>query len=177
MDTENREARLLTPESPVTALNRWHRIVEERSRCSTQAAAEAVVAAWEAGKLLSAEHQRILRERGHGSWEVWVRANFDGSLATCNRYVRLFESVPRVTDLPAMNLRKAYLFLGLLGTKVGEKRLEPMAQHLVWVQKLASFLRRKRSSGLGREQMETLREDLNPLLKEIHGIGFGDGGD
>ena len=176
MDPQSNET-LVVQGTTATALNRWHQIVEERSRCSTQAAAEALVAAWEAGRLLSQEHDRIRRECGHGSWEAWVRENFDGCLTTSKRYVRIFESATRVADLQAMSLRKAYLLLGLVKTKPGEKRLEPLAQHLLWVQKLASFLRRKKTSGLGRDQMDALRDDLRPLLKELQTLGLGNGGD
>ncbi|MFT3784074.1 MAG: hypothetical protein QM790_18870 [Nibricoccus sp.] len=170
------ERNFSTDREAVSEINRLHRLAEEKARCSIQNATEAVSAAWEAGKLLDSERKRIRQECGHGAWEKWVRLNFEGSLTTAKRYMRVFKSATSVADLPKGNLNQTYRLMGISHEREpevegseGEKKIAPVDSYLMWAQKLTAYLQKTIYSGLKtNEEIGAIRRDMLPLIRQLN---------
>ena len=106
-------------DDPVAMVNRLYAEVVDSCGRSEAEMSKALVAAWDAGKLLCGLKQQVRRISGHGAWEPWVEQNFKGSVRTAQRYMALAKSVTDVADFGGMSLRQAYMALGLSVEKKG----------------------------------------------------------
>ena len=93
-------------------INRLHGNVVQQTDTSKRSLCMAVEAAWQAGKLLLAEQERVRRTMG-AAWGLWVETHFRGSPRTAQNYMRLAESIEDLSLLQGMGLRQSYLKLGI----------------------------------------------------------------
>jgi len=156
--------------APVTtAVAEINRLHDEAKRCaaaSRQALHGALVAAWQAGQLLSLERKRVFHTMGPGAWLFWLKANFRGTARTAQRYMRLAQCVGDVAFLQGMSLRQVYARLGIATEPKtpGKRRLRhTLPAHVVLANKLVRTLRR----APGAERGEAYRRDLRTLYEKL----------
>lgn len=97
--------------SVVEQINRLHAVAVRMAVDSRNSLRMALSAAWQAGRLLTAEKKRVRKQMGHGAWGDWLEANFDGSVRTAQRYMCLAASISDTGSLRGLSLRQAYFRL------------------------------------------------------------------
>lgn len=102
-----------SPTSVAAEINRLHAEAGRLCAESSTALHAALVAAWEAGRLLVEEKRRVRERMGPGAWGLWLAQNFQGSERTAQRYMLLAKRVPDVSVLAGIGLRQAYVQLGI----------------------------------------------------------------
>lgn len=150
----------------VEEINRLHSEAKQCAAASRQALHGALVAAWRAGQLLTAERKRVFHVMGAGSWLLWLKANFRGTARTAQRYMRLAQSVEDTAFLQGMSLRQVYARLGIATEPKtpGKQRLRhTLPAHVVLANKLVRTLRR----APGAERGESYRRDLRALYEKL----------
>ncbi len=159
------------PSTPpaVAEINRLH---DEAKRCSVasrEALHRALVAAWQAGRLLVEERKRVFRDMGPGAWLLWLKANFRGTARTAQRYIRLAHCVTDAAFLQGMSLRQAYARLGIATEPKtpGKRRLRhTLPAHVVLANRLVRTLKR-RPGQTDEERGEAYRRDLRLLYEKL----------
>jgi len=155
--------------TPAAEINRLH---EEAKRCaatSRQAVHSALVAAWQAGQLLLVERARVFHTMGKGTWYLWLKAHFRGTVRTAQRYMQLAQSFTDVTFLQGLSLRQAYARLGIATEPKtpGQRRLRhTLPAHVVLANKLVRTLKRRPGQTIN-EQGEAYRRDLRALYEKL----------
>lgn len=103
-----------TPANSAAAeINRLHDQAKSCAFQSRQTLLGALSAAWQAGRLLLTEKQRVRHSMGLGAWLLWLEANFRGTARTAQRYMRLAQCVTDPAFLHGMSLRQVYARLGI----------------------------------------------------------------
>lgn len=156
-----------TPRDAAAEINRLHAEVVRQADSSRRCLHAALVAAWEAGRLLRAERTRVLRTMG-GAWGDWLKAKFKGSRGTAQNYIRLAEGIDDISALEGLSLRQTYLRLGIATEPKSRANSPPVAQlpaHIRFANKLLAELsacERKPA-----ELSEAYRRDLRGLYERL----------
>jgi hypothetical protein len=162
----------MNPATVTTAaaeINRLHEEAKRASYVSREALHGALVAAWRAGHLLIVERKRVFHDMGPGAWLFWLRANFQGTARTAQRYMRLAHTVADETFLQGMSLRQAYARLGIATEPKtpGKRRLRhTLPAHILLANKLIRTLKR-RPGQIDDEQSRAYRRDLRALYEKL----------
>lgn len=162
--------------SAVAEINRLHSQVQ---RCATQSRAiltAALTAAWQAGRLLRAERERVNATMLRGAWSLWLRKNFRGSARTAKRYMALAESVSDLAQFEGLSLRQVYFRLGIATEpkKCRRHPVAPLPDYVRLAARLVSALRRLRrmahttAAEPYRRDLRLLYEQLQPLFAEVN---------
>jgi hypothetical protein len=155
--------------TPAAEINRLHAEVNARAHASRRELDQALIAAWQAGRLLLAEKNRLQAHGERGAWLLWLEANFRGTTRTAQRYMRLAENVSEKAQLAGLSLRLAYARLGIAtetkhaGTRPLRHRLPA---YLVLANKLLLTLKRRPGQS-SEEQREAYRRDLRKLYDKL----------
>ncbi len=150
-------------------INRLHAEAVQCAADSRAALGAALSAAWEAGRLLIGEKQRVRRAMGGGAWLTWLQQHFDGTPRTAQRYMRLAQGEPDSTALHGLSLRQAYVRLGIATepkSRANRAPLEKLPAHVRFAHKLVVAL--KPCAHLRRvtpTQCAAYRQDLRPLYE------------
>jgi hypothetical protein len=161
--------------SQIGEINRLHEVVVRCTAESRTALNAALTAAWQAGRLLQAEHERINRALLKGGWSRWVRKNFKGSLRTAYRYMRLAETLTDVTFVGGLSLRQAYFRLGIATEpkKARQHEVSALPDYVRLATRLVSALRRRPPRGKNAAALaESYRRDLRVLYEQLQPL-FG----
>lgn len=148
--------------SVVEQINHLHAVAIRMAVDSRNALRLALSAAWQAGRLLSAEKRRVRKQMGHGAWVAWLEANFDGSVRTAQRYMCLAATVTDTAALRGLSLRQAYFRLGIATEPKARREAVPVPP-LPEPVRLAGRL----IEALRAEPSPRCREDLWPLFEEL----------
>ena len=155
--------------SAAREINRLHAETVQCAAESRAALGAALAAAWQAGRLLLAEKQRVRRAMGGGAWLTWLQQHFDGTPRTAQRYMRLAQVEPDLTALHGLSLRQAYARLGIATepkSRASRAPLAPLPPHVRFAHKLVVAL--KPCAHLRRvapAQCAAYRQDLRPLYE------------
>lgn len=159
-----------TDSSTAREINRLHAEIVRQADASQRALHAALAAAWQAGRLLVAEKQRVRRAMGGGAWLLWLEENFEGQPRTAQKYMRLAQSVPDVSALGAMSLRQAYIHLGISTAPRSGKpsvRVDPLPDHVRFATKLIRALNTPLKPGASAPDPATYRRDLRALYDHL----------
>lgn len=157
--------------SAICRINQLHAEVVRRTGESRECLHTALVAAWEAGRLLLAERQRVRRAMG-AAWGEWLSQRFDGSQSTAYHYMRLADTVSDITEFRGMSLRQVYFRLGIATEpkcRVASPKVPKLPQHIRLASRLMVTLNqstRKVSSGHP-HRIAVLRQDLRALYEQL----------
>jgi hypothetical protein len=157
------------PTTTAAEINRLHDEAKRHSVASRQALHGALIAAWQAGRLLVDERKRALRDMGAGAWLLWLEANFRGTARSAQRYMRLARCVSDIAFLRGMSLRQAYARFGIATEPKtsGRRRLRhTLPAHLVLANKLLRTLKR-RPGQTADQQREAYRRDLRLFYEKL----------
>ena len=69
-----------TAASAESEINRLHDEASRLSTASKESLLGALAAAWQAGRLLTEEKERVRQKMGRGAWLLWVEQRFHGSI-------------------------------------------------------------------------------------------------
>lgn len=144
-------------------INQLHYEAQAQAGAAKTAMSRAVLAAWEAGKLLQDTKKRCIR----GTWSTWLETQFDGSARTAQRYIALARKMQNVEDLKGLSLRQAYLHTGIVmaATSEGTSNAKiAIPEHVVLANKLIRLLRRKVRIHEGMEDLRTLYRELEVVV-------------
>ncbi|WP_068769978.1 hypothetical protein OH491_19670 [Termitidicoccus mucosus] len=94
-------------------INKLHAKVTRLEKESRRKLDRALMAAWQAGRLLIEAKTNIYRQAGRSSWIPWLETCFDGHLRTAQRYMRLARATDKPEEFAGLSLRQAYFRLGL----------------------------------------------------------------
>ncbi len=159
------------PGSPVAQeINRLHAEIVQLADASQRSLHAALAAAWQAGKLLVAEKQRVRRTMGGGAWLLWLEHNFEGAARTAQNYMRLAQSVADTSALEGMSLRQAYIHLGISTAPRSGKpsvRVDPLPAHVRFASKLIRALNTAGKPGTVASDPAAYRRDLRPLYEQL----------
>jgi hypothetical protein len=158
----------------VAEINRLHAEVQRGAAQSREVLTTALSAAWQAGQLLRAEHERIGATMLRGAWSLWIRKNFRGSAKTAKRYMALAEAVADPGDFPNLSLRQVYFRLGI-ATEPKKRRqhpVSPLPDYVRLAGRLVCALRRLRRTAQS-AAVEAYRCDLRPLYEQLQPL-FGE---
>src|SRR5688500_5883879 len=100
-------------ESRCTQISRLHAEAGRRTMDSRTALDAALVAAWQAGKLLCAERVEVQKRMARGAWAHWLAVSFRGPRRTAERYMRLAATIGDEAELGGLSLRQAYFRLAI----------------------------------------------------------------
>jgi hypothetical protein len=128
----------------------------------------ALVAAWNAGRLLAAEKRNVRRSMGPGAWQLWLERYFSGSPRTAQRYMLLARSVADPSFLAGMSLRQSYFRLGIATEPKSPARsaaLRPVPRHVVLANRLLGLL--KPRSRMASDVQKAYQQDLRPLYERL----------
>jgi len=156
--------------SPVQEINRLHEEVVRQTAVSRECLHAALVAAWQAGRLLLAEKERIRRTMG-AAWGQWLDKKFCGSPRSAQNYMQLAESTPDVSAFKGLSLRQVYLRLGI-ATEPKSRTDSPLVGSLPPYVRLANKLLAELSiddlTAKGNpEQGAAYRQDLRALYERL----------
>lgn len=164
------------PSAGVAEINRLHAEVQRCTADSRAALNAALVAAWQAGRLLRGERTRVDETMHRGAWPLWVRKNFRGSWRTAHRYMKLAEAISDASFISGLSLRQAYFRLGIATEPKtrGGHAVPPLPDYVRLATRLVSVLNRRRPRGTYpaplaeayRRDLRTLYENLRPLFGE-----------
>ena len=156
---------------PVAQVNRLHAEVAHHCEQSEEQLPKALVAAWRAGKILTELKVSIRKSAGHGSWEPWLKHNFDGSVRTAQRYMALAKNVTDVADFRGMSLRQTYMALGFSVEKKGlhDPVLVPaLPTHLRLANRfIAAIPSPKDLARFPQQERDKWRHDLRPVWDRL----------
>lgn len=156
--------------SAAQEINRLHAEIVQWADASQRSLHAALAAAWQAGRLLVTEKQRVRRTMGGGAWLLWLEENFDGAVRTAQNYMRLAQSVADAAKLEGMSLRQAYIHLGISTAPRSGKpsvRLEPLPAHVRFATKLIRALNAPFKPGASAADPAAYRRDLRPLYEHL----------
>jgi hypothetical protein len=157
--------------SAVSEINRLHAEVERHATQSKASLHAALVAAWEAGRLLLAEKKRVRRTMGGGAWLLWLEESFQGSRRTASNYMRLAAKVTDPSFLQGMSLRQAYLRLGIATepkARAESVHVAPLPAHVRLASRLVRVLNEEASfDRLPAAQAAAFRQDLRLLYERL----------
>lgn len=168
--------------SPAAEINRLYAEAQRLSQESSQCLHAALVAAWQAGRLLLAEKKRVRRAMGGGGWLLWLKQNFHGSPRTAQNYMRLAQSVDDVAFLHGMSLRQVYLRLGIATepkSRAESPHVEALPSRVRLANKLLVALKTEmRRAGPARraaccQDLRALYEELRRLFESVGTVNFG----
>lgn len=162
----------MNPAGPSVAqeINRLHAEIVQLAEASERSLHAALSAAWQAGRLLVAEKERVRRTMGGGAWLLWLEQNFDGAARTAQNYMRLAQSVADASVLEGMSLRQAYIHLGISTAPRSGKpsvRVAPLPDHVRFATKLIRALNAPLKSGMRIADPAAYRRDLRPLYEHL----------
>jgi len=123
-------------------INRLHTEVLTQTIASKKCLHAALVAAWQAGRLLLAEQARVRRTMG-AAWGHWLKEKFRGSRRTAQNYMRLAETVADVAEFEGLSLRQVYLRLGIATEpkcRVNSAQVAPLPSHIRLANRLLEVL-------------------------------------
>jgi hypothetical protein len=138
---------------PVNAADEINRLCAEAvrlSRYSSEALHGALLAGWQAGKLLMEEKEKVRERMGPGAWLLWLEQNFKGTPRTAQRYMLLAKMVPNVSLISGMSLRQAYIRLGISTSPKGSPdplRHPPLPRYVTLAHRLLGELTPKDRQG------------------------------
>lgn len=158
----------------VAEINRLHAEVQRGSVQSREVLTAALLAAWQAGQLLRAEHERIATTMLRGAWPLWLRKNFRGSAKTAKRYMALAEAVTDPAAFAGLSLRQVYFRLGVATEpkKCRQHPVAPLPDYVRLASRLVCALRRLRRLA-NSPAAEAYRCDLRPLFEQLQPL-FGE---
>ncbi len=163
--------------APITAasaegeINRLHDEVVRLAAESKQSLLGALAAAWQAGRLLVEEKERVRRAMGRGAWQLWVEQRFHGSIRTAQNYMRLAQSFEDVSALQGLSLRQIYFRLEIPTepkSRLEAAKSKPLPARILLAGKLLEELRPCLDAKYATaEQWEFWRRDLRPLYDQL----------
>jgi hypothetical protein len=159
-------------ENAAREINRLHAEVVHSAAQSKEALHAALVAAWQCGRLLVAEKERVRRRMGGGAWLLWLQQCFKGSRRTAARYMALAASVEDVSFLRGLSLRQVYFRLGIATEPKSRARsvqVAPLPEHVRLATRLLRALNEE-TGGLTRlppAQVAVFRQDLRALFEQL----------
>jgi hypothetical protein len=159
-------------DSSAREINRLHAEVVRSTEQSREALHAALVAAWQCGRLLIAEKQRVRRTMGGGAWLQWLQQRFKGSRRTAVRYMALAASVEDVAFLRGLSLRQAYFRLGIATepkSRASSVHVKPLPEHVRLATRLLRALNEETGdvSRLPPAQVAAFRQDLRALFEHL----------
>ncbi|HVT83275.1 MAG TPA: hypothetical protein VHM90_21730 [Phycisphaerae bacterium] len=149
-------------------INRLHGEAVRLAAASRETLNGALVAAWNAGRLLTAEKRNVRRAMGAGAWQLWLARYFTGTPRTAQRYMLLARSVADTSFLKGMSLRQAYFRLGIATEPKAPGRtvaLRPVPRHAVLASRLLGIL--KPRTRLPPDVQKAYQQDLRPLYERL----------
>lgn len=156
---------------PVNEVNRLYAEVVTHCHRSEAELPKALVAAWSAGQLLIELKTSVRKSAGHGSWEPWLKNNFQGSVRTAQRYMALAKNVTDVADFRGLSLRQAYMALGLSVEKKGLHDpiiVPPLPAHLRMANRFIAAIPSPKELGrLSQQERENWKRDLRPVWERL----------
>jgi len=165
------------PVSTAQEINHLHQEVVRQADDSKKCLHAALEAAWQAGRLLLAERDRVRNTMG-GAWGLWLDQKFCGSRRTAQNYMQLAESVADVSAFQGLSLRQVYLRLGIATepkSRVNSLRVEQLPPHIRLANRLLVALSAGDKATRGTaEQSAAFRQDLRALYERLRRI-FEDG--
>lgn len=157
--------------SPVhDEINRLHAEAVQQTAGSWKCLNAALLAAWQAGRLLIVEKRRIRRTMG-AAWGLWLTEKFHGTHRTAQNYMRLAENTPDVSVFNGLSLRQVYLRLGI-ATEPKSRTDSPLTGKLPSHIRLANKLLAElgscdRAVQTNPEQGAAYRQDLRALYERL----------
>ena len=157
--------------SPVyDEINRLHEEAVRQTAGSRQCLNAALLAAWQAGRLLIVEKRRIRRTMG-AAWGLWLNEKFHGTHRTAQNYMRLAENTPDISGFSGLSLRQVYLRLGI-ATEPKSRTDSPLTGKLPSHIRLANKLLAElgscdRTALTNPEQGAAYRQDLRALYERL----------
>lgn len=156
--------------SPVQEINRLHETVLRQTIDSRECLHAALVAAWQAGRLLLDEKKRIRHTMG-AVWGEWLDTKFRGSPRSAQNYMQLAESTSDVSAFKGLSLRQVYLRLGI-ATEPKSRMNSPLVGSLPPYVRLANKLLAELSVGDLKakgnpKQGAAYRQDLRALYERL----------
>ena len=154
-------------------INRLHEEVLQQTGKSRACLHGALVAAWQAGRLLLDEQKHVRTTMG-AAWGLWLDQNFRGTHRTACNYMRLADSVAEVSVLEGLSLRQAYLRLGIATepkSRTDSPRVAKLPEHIRLANRLLDALghcekaQRKKSG-----PPVDFRSDLRALYERLRRI-------
>jgi hypothetical protein len=154
--------------SAVAEINRLHASVQHQAARSREALTAALAAAWNAGRLLRQEHERVGAAMHRGAWPLWLRKNFRGSAKTAKRYMALAQAITDPSAFAGMSLRQAYFRLGIATEpkRRSEHPVRPLPEYVRLASRLVCVLRRLRRT-TNSLAAERCRDDLRVLFEQL----------
>jgi len=164
---------LLPPDLVVVDLsdkiNAFHQKVRGFEKQSKDALGAALLAAWEAGRLLNEQKSNI----EDGNWGVWLKCRFQGNARTAQRYMQLAKSIPDESHLNGMSIRQAYQKCGIStsGPSKGpvedvDKRCIVLPSYLFNLKQLNRWAQEKGDPrGLQESEIKALRSEFHLLYQ------------
>ena len=152
--------------SAADEINRLHEQVVKQADDSRQCLHAALVAAWQAGRLLLAEQKRVHKAMG-GAWGLWLDQKFHGSRRTAQNYMRLAESAPDISAFLGLSLRQVYLRIGIATepkSRANSPRVAELPAHIRLASKLLVALKAYEKKPHGQE---AFRQDLRALYERL----------
>ena len=167
------------PAGSVAEINRLHAEVQRCAAQSREYLTAALAAAWDAGRLLRAEHERVNATMLRGAWSLWLRQNFRGSAKTAKRYMALAAASSDPAVFAGLSLRQVYFRLGI-ATEPKKRRqhpVSPLPEYVRLATRLVCALRRVRrlartpAADAYRRDLRLLYEQLQPLFGDVNQRG------
>lgn len=156
---------------PAAEINDLYAKVAQECEHSAEAMRNAMLLAWQAGRLLVEQKDLVRRKCGHGQWETWLREHFHGSVRTAQRYMQ-FAKNASVADLDKLSIRQGARKLGMVGEKgdaSADVRVMPVPEHIRVANRFLKCTRQiGKPSKLPKEMQATLRRDLKPVYEWLN---------
>jgi len=151
-------------------INRLHEEAVRQTAGSRKCLDAALLAAWQAGRLLIVEKRQIRRTMG-AAWGLWLNEKFHGTHRTAQNYMRLAENTPDVSVFSGLSLRQVYLRLGI-ATEPKSRSDSPLTGRLPAHIRLANKLLAELGTGdrtaqTNPEQGAAFRQDLRALYERL----------
>lgn len=154
--------------SQVGEINRLHGEVIRQADDSKKRLHDAMLAAWQAGRLLLEQQKHVRRTMGD-AWGQWVDEKFEGSRRTAQNYMRLAEGVADPTEFRGLSLRQVYLRLGIATepkNRAASPRVDRLPSHIRLANRLLAALKPwEEKPGKDAEENVVLRQDLRALYE------------
>ncbi len=146
-------------------INKLHAEVVRMEKESRRKLDGALMAAWQAGRLLVEAKAKIRRDAGRSAWIPWLETCFDGHIRTAQRYMRLARATDKPEDFAGLSLRQAYFRLGL---SIQPNRSDSRTPEI----KLPAYitLANKLTKALRRTRRQIRASDLASLYAELRNI-------
>ena len=154
----------------VDEINRLHDEVTRSAEASQILLHAAVLAAWQAGKLLI-EEQTGVRDTMGAAWGQWLERYFQGTARTAQNYMTLAHGVCDVSQLKGLSLRQVYLRLGISTEPKSRGKhvpVPPLPTHIRLANRLLFALEPCVTSALKNPgQLQACRQDLRALYDRL----------